>query len=215
MLLTQCMLGVHACMLMYMLSAACSHWPDTGCNSHSRHMNETLNIVVTETPCELECMWYLWSCMLSIQHTVLQVIQSEGLIFMVLEYGDIDLARLLAKHEQARREGGGADDLDENFIRLYWQQMLQVHFFSCACCASRISCLLSLFEECLLILHAMQYVYCTPPCSSARCMYTAAYMPLNMKLTSAVRFFCLTHCVGMERHKLLALWVSRRPCQLC
>ena len=51
---------------------------------------------------------------------------SEGLIYMVLEYGDIDLARLLAKHEQARREGGGADDLDENFIRLYWQQMLQV-----------------------------------------------------------------------------------------
>ncbi len=45
---------------------------------------------------------------------------------MVLEYGDIDLARLLAKHEQARREGGGADELDENFIRLYWQQMLQV-----------------------------------------------------------------------------------------
>lgn len=48
---------------------------------------------------------------------------------MVLEYGDIDLARLLAKHEQARREGGGADELDENFIRLYWQQMLQVCLF--------------------------------------------------------------------------------------
>jgi hypothetical protein len=44
---------------------------------------------------------------------------------MVLEYGDIDLARLLAKHEKAQREGG-AIDLDENFIRLYWQQMLQV-----------------------------------------------------------------------------------------
>ena len=43
---------------------------------------------------------------------------------MVLEYGDIDLARLLAKHEKARREDG-AEDLDENFIRLYWQQMLQ------------------------------------------------------------------------------------------
>ena len=57
---------------------------------------------------------------------VLQVIQAEGIIYMVLEYGDIDLARLLAKHEQARREGGGADELDENFIRLYWQQMLQV-----------------------------------------------------------------------------------------
>ena len=55
-----------------------------------------------------------------------QVIQAEGLIYMVLECGDIDLARLLVKHEQARREGGGADDIDENFIRLYWQQMLQV-----------------------------------------------------------------------------------------
>ncbi|KAA6419896.1 MAG: Serine threonine kinase [Trebouxia sp. A1-2] len=54
-----------------------------------------------------------------------EVIQAEGTIYMVLEYGDIDLARLLAKHEQARREGGGADELDENFIRLYWQQMLQ------------------------------------------------------------------------------------------
>lgn len=44
---------------------------------------------------------------------------------MVLEYGDIDLARLLARHEANQREGG-ATELDENFIRLYWQQMLQV-----------------------------------------------------------------------------------------
>lgn len=53
------------------------------------------------------------------------MIKGEGLIYMVLEYGDIDLARLLARHEAAQREGGAAD-LDENFIRLYWQQMLQV-----------------------------------------------------------------------------------------
>ncbi|BDA45731.1 probable dual specificity protein kinase Ttk at C-terminar half [Coccomyxa sp. Obi] len=53
-----------------------------------------------------------------------EVIQGEGLIYMVLEYGDIDLARLLARHEAHRREGG-ATELDENFIRLYWQQMLQ------------------------------------------------------------------------------------------
>ena len=46
---------------------------------------------------------------------------------MVLEYGDIDLARLLAKHEKACREGG-SQELDENFIRLYWQQMLQASF---------------------------------------------------------------------------------------
>ena len=43
---------------------------------------------------------------------------------MVLEYGDIDLARLLQRHEAAQREGGSTE-LDENFIRLYWQQMLQ------------------------------------------------------------------------------------------
>lgn len=63
----------------------------------------------------------------------LQVFREEGLIYMVLEYGDIDLARLLHNHEEARRrqatEGAGAGstgEIDENFIRLYWQQMLQV-----------------------------------------------------------------------------------------
>ena len=32
------------------------------------------------------------------------------------------------KHEKARRElaGGEVEDIDENFIRLYWEQMLQV-----------------------------------------------------------------------------------------
>lgn len=55
---------------------------------------------------------------------------------MVQEYGEIDLARLLAKHDAARRAAAGQasrgcanstpQELDENFIRLYWQQMLQV-----------------------------------------------------------------------------------------
>jgi hypothetical protein len=65
-----------------------------------------------------------------------QVFRAEGLIYMVQEYGEIDLARLLSKHDTARREASGAgeqrtllqDNLDENFIRLYWQQMLQVCF---------------------------------------------------------------------------------------
>lgn len=65
----------------------------------------------------------------------LQVFQDEGLIYMVQEYGEIDLARLLTKHDAARRATAGSDaahgallkdNLDENFIRLYWQQMLQV-----------------------------------------------------------------------------------------
>lgn len=75
---------------------------------------------------------------------IIQLIDSEvhraqSLIYMVLEYGDIDLARLLQKQEAARREraqaaGAGAlpptpgadmQPADENFVRLYWQQMLQ------------------------------------------------------------------------------------------
>jgi serine/threonine-protein kinase TTK/MPS1 len=71
-----------------------------------------------------------------------QVFADEGLVYMVQEYGEIDLARLLAKHEANRRQavaaaggsggsggaaadGGGGGGIDENFIRLYWQQMLQ------------------------------------------------------------------------------------------
>ena len=53
------------------------------------------------------------------------MVSAEGVIYVVLEYGDIDLARLLAKQEAARRAAPGALP-DENFIRLYWQQMLQV-----------------------------------------------------------------------------------------
>ncbi|OMH84008.1 Serine/threonine-protein kinase mph1 [Zancudomyces culisetae] len=41
---------------------------------------------------------------------------SRGYLFMVLEYGEIDLARLLQKH--------GDKPLSINFIRMYWEQML-------------------------------------------------------------------------------------------
>eukprot|EP00887_Chlorella_sp_A99_P002275 scaffold10.g2275.t1 len=56
-----------------------------------------------------------------------EVHRGEGLIYMVLECGDIDLARLLQRHERDRQEKGGpaAAGVDENFVRLYWQQMLQ------------------------------------------------------------------------------------------
>jgi hypothetical protein len=36
-------------------------------------------------------------------HACVQVFRDEGLVYMVLEYGDIDLARLLHNHEEARR----------------------------------------------------------------------------------------------------------------
>lgn len=81
------------------------------------------------------CLWYsAKSCSKAGQEPgdkhllyVLQVFTDEGLIYMVQEYGEIDLARLLAKHDAARKEAGALkDNIDENFIRLYWQQMLQV-----------------------------------------------------------------------------------------
>ena len=77
---------------------------------------------------------------------IIQLIDSEvhkrdGIIYMVLECGDIDLAKLLQRHEAALQErrrgngsngGGGAGNhpnsgehfVDENFVRLYWEQML-------------------------------------------------------------------------------------------
>lgn len=62
-----------------------------------------------------------------------QVHQKDGIIYMVLECGDIDLARLLQRHEAARQERKkqlglqqqGLTEVDENFIRMYWEQMLQ------------------------------------------------------------------------------------------
>jgi len=63
-----------------------------------------------------------------------EVHRAEGLIYMVLECGDIDLAKLLQRHEATRRERlvestgkqgtDGMVDVDENFTRLYWEQML-------------------------------------------------------------------------------------------
>jgi hypothetical protein len=65
-----------------------------------------------------------------------QVFTEEGLVYMVQEYGEIDLARLLAKHAASANgadsgsAGAGAGaatggGVDENFVRLYWQQMLR------------------------------------------------------------------------------------------
>lgn len=78
-----------------------------------------------------------------------QGLNGVGYVYMVLEYGDIDLAKLLSSHEEARRRassaqcaaetgddgpcdlsGSNADgstyqEIDANFIRLYWQQMLR------------------------------------------------------------------------------------------
>ena len=73
------------------------------------------------------CLSAACSVIAACSHTLyaLQVSQAEGLILMVLEFGDIDLARLLHKRDKARKEAGSTG-VDGHFIRLYWQQMLQV-----------------------------------------------------------------------------------------
>ena len=43
---------------------------------------------------------------------------------MVLECGEIDLAKLLTRHEKARAAQNGTGP-DENFLRLYFQQMVE------------------------------------------------------------------------------------------
>lgn len=42
-----------------------------------------------------------------------QVFREDGLVYMVLEYGDIDLARLLHSHEEARRRAAGGGEAAE------------------------------------------------------------------------------------------------------
>ena len=62
-----------------------------------------------------------------------EVCKTEGLIYVVLEYGEIDLARLLSKREkQARAKGNAgagvqsnAGMIDDNFLRLYFEQMVE------------------------------------------------------------------------------------------
>ena len=53
-----------------------------------------------------------------------QVVERDKTIYLVLEYGEIDLATVLARKE--RQRAAGQEGLDENFVRLAWQSMLQV-----------------------------------------------------------------------------------------
>ncbi|KAE8648398.1 serine/threonine-protein kinase MPS1 isoform X2 [Cucumis sativus] len=50
-------------------------------------------------------------------------VKDDGYIYMVLEYGEIDLAHMLS---QKWKEIDGTDQIiDENWLRFYWQQILQ------------------------------------------------------------------------------------------
>ncbi|XP_022993812.1 probable serine/threonine-protein kinase mps1 isoform X1 [Cucurbita maxima] len=50
-------------------------------------------------------------------------VKDDGYIYMVLEYGEVDLAHMLS---QKWKEIDGSDQIiDENWLRFYWQQILQ------------------------------------------------------------------------------------------
>lgn len=50
-------------------------------------------------------------------------VKDDGYIYMVLEYGEIDLARMLS--QKWNEMDGSYQTIDENWLRFYWQQILQ------------------------------------------------------------------------------------------
>ncbi|CAI8597441.1 unnamed protein product [Vicia faba] len=50
-------------------------------------------------------------------------VKDDGYIYMVLEYGEIDLAHMLS--QQWKKLGESNKTIDENWLRFYWQQILQ------------------------------------------------------------------------------------------
>ncbi|KAL5777022.1 hypothetical protein ACOSP7_009948 [Xanthoceras sorbifolium] len=50
-------------------------------------------------------------------------VKDDGYIYMVLEYGEIDLAHMLS--QKWRELDGSNQTIDENWLRFYWQQILQ------------------------------------------------------------------------------------------
>ncbi|KAA8546364.1 hypothetical protein F0562_002897 [Nyssa sinensis] len=50
-------------------------------------------------------------------------VKEDGYIYMVLEYGEIDLAHMLS--QKWKEMDGSSSSIDENWLRFYWQQILQ------------------------------------------------------------------------------------------
>ncbi|XP_010521234.1 PREDICTED: serine/threonine-protein kinase mph1-like [Tarenaya hassleriana] len=50
-------------------------------------------------------------------------VKDDGYIYMVLEYGEIDLAHMLS--QKWKEIDGSSQTIDENWLRFYWQQILQ------------------------------------------------------------------------------------------
>lgn len=58
-------------------------------------------------------------------------VRDDGHIYMVLEYGEIDLAHMLS--QKWREMDGSNQTIDENWLRFYWQVLdllISLPFFS-------------------------------------------------------------------------------------
>merc|ERR1711959_154873 len=53
-----------------------------------------------------------------------EVLTDKNVTYMVLEYGETDFSWLLTKQRTQKREEA-LEEFDENFVRLYWQQILK------------------------------------------------------------------------------------------
>ncbi|KAH7447495.1 hypothetical protein KP509_01G109000 [Ceratopteris richardii] len=52
-----------------------------------------------------------------------QIVKHDAYIYMVLEFGEIDLASML--HEKQKERVAGSHDVDETWLRFYWRQILE------------------------------------------------------------------------------------------
>lgn len=57
-------------------------------------------------------------------------VSDDGHIFMVLEYGEIDLAHMLSQKWQEMDASNST--LDENWLRFYWQVHIQTPLCMCS-----------------------------------------------------------------------------------
>jgi hypothetical protein len=73
-------------------------------------------------------------------------VKDDGYIYMVLEYGEIDLAHMLS--QKWKELDGSKETIDENWLRFYWQVSKIFHVLSKpSCCITMFSLLCLIIES--------------------------------------------------------------------
>ena len=71
-------------------------------------------------------------------------VKDDACIYMVLEYGEIDLAHMLS--QKWKEMDGSNQTLDDNWLRFYWQ-VLELHFITTYHILNDASCVLCLLPH--------------------------------------------------------------------